>query len=180
MAHDSGGMKSVLSAFAAFAAFACFTALLAPPAAVAAPAQPAEMARIEGRTLEGQPFTLASQKGKVVLVMLWSTECAVCRDKMPELRRNYEGWAGKPFELVLVSVDRRRADLDAYEQIISRTVPLRQRFVQLWAGDGGYRDSLGRPAQLPASFLVDKSGRIVQRWQGRIPAEAWDQIADLL
>lgn len=165
-------MKAALRTLALLSFIACGT--VAPVHAQTAPA------RIEGRTLEGKPFQLASLKGKVVLVMLWSTDCAVCRDKMPELRRNYEGWAGKPFELVLVSEDRRMADVAAYEQIISRTVPLAQRFVQLWAGEPGYRDSFGKPAQLPASFLIDKSGRIVQRWQGRIPADAWDQIADLL
>jgi peroxiredoxin len=162
----------------AAAALAC--ALLTCTLLAPAQAQTAAPPRIEGRTLEGKPFQLAGLKGKVVLVMLWSTDCAVCRDKMPELRRNYEGWAGKPFELVLVSVDKRMADVTAYEQIISRTVPLKQRFVQLWAGEPGYQDSFAKPAQLPASFLVDKTGRIVQQWQGRIPAEAWDQIADLL
>ena len=71
-------------------------------------------------------------------------------------------------------------DLQAYERIISRTVPLAQRFVQLWTGEPGYADGFGKPAQLPASFLIDKSGRIVERYQGRIPAEAWDRIAELL
>lgn len=135
---------------------------------------------VEGKTIEGKPFKLDTLKGKVVLVMFWSTGCAVCRDKMPELRQNYEGWAGKPFEMVLVSTDRSMADLDAYEKIISRTVPLKQRFVQLWAGEAGYKDSFGKPVQLPAAFLIDKSGKVVERWQGRIPAEAWDKIADLL
>ncbi len=130
--------------------------------------------------MDGKPFQLAALKGKVVLLMFWSTECAVCRDKMPELRQNYEGWRGKPFEMVLVSTDRRMEDLQSYEQIISRTVPLKQRFVQLWVGDAGYRDGFGKPAQLPASFLIDKSGRVVERYQGRIPAEAWDRIAELL
>jgi hypothetical protein len=63
----------------------------------------------------------------------------------PELRR----LAGKPFELVLVSTDRRMQDVEDYERIISSTVPLAQRFVQLWAGEPGFRDNLGRPAQLP-------------------------------
>lgn len=135
---------------------------------------------VEGKTIDGKPFSLASQRGKVVLVMLWSTDCAVCRDKMPELRQNYEGWAGKPFELVLVSVDRKVQDVFAYEQIISRTVPLRQRFVQLWAGEPGHRDNLGRPSQLPAAWLIDKTGKVVERYSGRIPAEAWDKIAELL
>lgn len=153
---------------------------VASPIAAATSPVTATAPQVEGKTLEGKPFTLASQRGKVVLVMVWSTDCAVCRDKMPELRQNYEGWAGKPFELVLVSVDRNVQNLTAYEQIINRTVPLRQRFVQLWAGEPGHKDNLGRPAQLPAAWLVDKSGKVVERYSGRIPPEAWDKIAELL
>lgn len=130
--------------------------------------------------MDGKPFQLASLRGKVVLVMFWSTSCAVCRDKMPELRQNYEGWRGKPFEMVLVSTDRSMRDVEDYEKIISGMVPLRQRFVQLWAGEPGYRDSLDKPAQLPFTLLLDKTGKVVERYQGRIPPEAWDRIADLL
>jgi peroxiredoxin len=140
------------------------------------PAAPA----IQSRTMEGKPFELSSLKGKVVLVMFWSTDCAVCRDKMPELRQNYEGWKGKPFEMVLVATDRKMKDVEDYEKIISRTVPVKQRFVQLWTGEPGYKDSFGKPAQLPATFVIDKSGKIVERYQGRIPADAWDKIAELL
>jgi peroxiredoxin len=136
--------------------------------------------RVAGPTVEGKPFELAALQGKVVLLMFWSTDCAVCRDKMAELRQNYEGWQGKPFELVLVATDRRFQDVEAYERIISRTVPLKQRFVQLWSGQAGYRDSVGAPGPLPASFLIDKRGKVVERYQGRIPAEAWDRIAELL
>lgn len=149
--------------------------------AAAQPTPPASsLPALQGRTIDGQPFRLASLRGKVVLVMFWSTDCAVCRDKMGELRQNYQGWRGKPFELVLVSVDRKLADLGSYEQIISRLVPLQQRFVQLWAGDEGYADTFGKPGQLPAAYLLDKSGKVVEKWQGRIPAEAWDRIADLI
>ncbi len=143
------------------------------PAAVAAP-------HIEGKTVEGKPFKLSSLNGKVVLVLFWSTNCAVCRDKMPELRTNYEGWTGKPFELVAVSTDTRMQDLLDYENIISRTVPIKQRFVQLWTGESSYRDNLGKHAQLPAAYLIDKSGKVIQSYVGRIPPEAWDRIADLL
>lgn len=175
-------LSFILVAAGLFPAAHAQTAARAGVASASAPAAavPAPALRVEGKTLEGQPFTLASQRGKVVLVMLWSTGCAVCRDKMPELRQNYEGWAGKPFELVLISADRKVQDLLAYEQIINRTVPLKQRFVQLWAGDPGHQDNLGRPAQLPAAWLVDKNGKVVERYSGRIPAEAWDKIAELL
>lgn len=135
---------------------------------------------LEGKTVEGKHFVLSSLRGKVVLVMFWSTDCAVCRDKMPELRQNYEGWQGKPFELVLVSVDRKMQDLSDYEKVISRTVPLKQRIPALWGGEPGYQDSFGKPTQLPLSYLLDKSGKVVERYAGRIPAQAWDRIADLL
>lgn len=151
----------------------------ASPAAAQA-AAPVGAPEIEGRAIDGAPFKLSSLRGKVVLVMFWSTGCAVCRDKMPELRNNYAGWSGKPFELVAINTDARMQDFMEYERIISGTVPLKQRFVQLWAGEPGYRDTLGKPGQLPATLLVDKSGRIVERYVGRIPPEAWDKIADLL
>ncbi|MFM9899385.1 MAG: TlpA family protein disulfide reductase [Polaromonas sp.] len=150
-------------------------------AGVSAPAVKAvTQPQVEGKTIDGAPFKLSSLKGKVVMVMFWSTSCAVCRDKMPELRNNYEGWNGKPFELVVISTDKRVQDLLDYERIITRTVPLKQRFVQLWSGESGYKDNLGTHAQLPAAYLLDKSGSVVERYTGRIPADAWDRIADLL
>jgi thiol-disulfide isomerase/thioredoxin len=144
-----------------------------PPASVSTP-------QIEGKSIDGNRFTLTSLRGKVVLVMFWSTGCAVCRDKMPELRTNYEGWSGKPFELVAVNTDTRMQDFMAYETIISKTVPLKQQFVQLWTGEPSYKTNVGKPVQLPAAFLIDKSGKVVERYVGRIPPEAWDRIADLL
>ena len=160
------------------------TAVPAKAAAVASsPAlasAPVSTPQIEGQTIEGKAFNLASLKGKVVLVMFWSTGCAVCRDKMPELRTNYEGWAGKPFELVAISTDTHMQDFMDYESIISRTVPMKQRFVQLWAGEVSYKDNMGKHAQLPAAFLINKNGQVVERYMGRIPPEAWDRIADLL
>lgn len=179
------GSRSGL-AFAGLGALALVMFGLAAPVLAQTPAPSPRVdaavaaAQIEGKTVEGKPFVLSSLKGKVVLVLYWSTGCAVCRDKMPELRTNYEGWAGKPFELVAVNTDARMKDMLDYENIISRTVPTRQRFVQLWAGDGSYRDNLGKHAQLPAGYLIDKSGKIVERYVGRIPPEAWDRIADLL
>lgn len=149
-----------------------------------APAVAALAPAISGTTLENKPFQLAARKGKVVFVMFRSTDCAVCRDKMPELRENALGWANKPFELVLVSVDARMDDVKSYNTIINQTVPLNQRLTQLWAGDAGYQDNLGLSMlprrQLPVSLLIDKQGKLVERYNGRIPAQVWDTISDLL
>jgi thiol-disulfide isomerase/thioredoxin len=133
-----------------------------------------------GRTLEGKPFALDGQRGKVVMVVFWSTNCAVCRDTLQELRANYAGWARQPFELVTVATDARRQDVADYDLLIERIVPRRERFPALWRGESGHRDDFGPVAQLPAAFVVDRSGRVVERFTGRIPPEAWDRVADLM
>ncbi len=159
------------------------------PAANATAALPARI-QLEGNTMDKQAFKLEQAKGKVVLLMFWSTDCAVCRDLMKELRENVQGWANQPFELVLVSVDSRIADVEAYNAIINKAVPSKQRFVQLWARDASYKDSLNtrqsgssllpQANTLPLAFVIDKTGKPVKRYAGRIPAQAWDDIADLL
>lgn len=136
--------------------------------------------RLVGRTLEGKPFALDGQRGKVVMVVFWSTSCAVCRDTLQELRANYAGWARQPFELVTVATDARRQDVADYDLLIERIVPRRERFPALWRGESGHRDDFGPVAQLPAAFVVDRSGKVVERFAGRIPPEAWDRVADLM
>lgn len=151
---------------------------LAPVPALAL--QAGETPVIQGWTLTGAPFDLAALRGKVVLVLFWSTDCAVCRDKMPELRANAQGWAGKPFELVSISFDRREQDALDYEKLVATMVPASQRFAALWSGNPAYKGNAPRPAQFPTAWLLDKSGKLVETYTGRIPAEAWDKIADLL
>lgn len=136
--------------------------------------------QLQGKTLEGKPFNLAEQRGKVTLVLFWSTDCAVCRDKMPELRANAQGWKGQPFKLVTVSLDRKLQDTADYERLVAKVVNKDQRLLALWAGDASYQSTLARPSHLPAAYLLDKSGRVVEQYSGRIPPEAWDRISDLL
>jgi thiol-disulfide isomerase/thioredoxin len=168
--------------------------LLAPSAlaqaSAAAPASQAAVAQpvVTGKTLEGQAFDLAKLKGRVVMLMFWSTECAICRDKMPELRENAKGWADKPFSLVLVSADKRMADVDSYNAIINKAVPMKERLPQVWALDPTYKDNLGtldaartKPAShWPMILVLDKAGKVVTRHQGRMPADVWDDVAGLL
>ncbi len=159
-----------------------------PQGSDAKPAMLAKNVKITGKTIDGPLFDLAQQKGKVVLVMFWATDCAVCRDKMRELRENAKGWQDKPFTTVLISADRRMTDVDNYNAIINKSVPQKERLTQLWALDPSYKDSLGSTemiknrsaTSLPLTLVIDKNGEVVKRYQGRIPAEVWDDISELL
>ncbi len=151
-------------------------ALLSAPAAMAQPSF-----TLSGPDALGKPFDLARQKGRVVMVFYWSTACAVCRDKLPELRANLAGWQGKPFDLVLVSLDRQEADWRAYEQLAAATRAQAVAPRSLWAGAAGYRDGLGaKPPRLPLTLVIGPDGRVAQRVEGRMAPEAWDAVAELL
>ncbi len=135
---------------------------------------------LEGTTADGQRLRLSDLRSRVVLVFYWSTGCAVCRDKMRELRANLLGWKGQPFALLGVNMDARQQDFTGYEALVRQTVPAAQQFPSLWAGASDFRDSMGRPTQLPSACLIHPQGPLVERYHGRIPPEAWDRIAELL
>lgn len=160
-----------------------FIGLLATTASgplIAATPEASGVPTLEGTAASGQRLRLADLRGRVVLVFYWSTSCAVCRDKMRELRANLMGWQGQPFTLLGVNMDARQQDVIDYEALVRQSVPAAQQFKSLWAGAPDFFDSAGRPEHLPSARLIDKLGRLVQRYSGRIPPDAWDHIAELL
>ena len=139
-----------------------------------------ERPELVGSVPGGSTLRLDALRGQVVLVFYWATTCAVCRDKMGELRANLEGWKGQPFTVLGVNMDRHLRDFVAYEALVAQTVPKGRQFVSVSGRGADFKDSMGVPDQLPSASLIDKEGRLVERYTGRIPASTWDRIADLL
>ena len=150
-------------------------------AAATAQAQPAAPPTLVGRTMQPAAVDLQALRGKVVLVFFWSTDCPVCLDKLPELRRNLEGWRGKDFEILAVSQDRRLADLAVYEKVLDKVVPPSPQMKIVWRRDSAHRDSFGDlPVNVPTTVVIDRSGKVVKQVQGRVPVELWDDVAELV
>ena len=55
--------------------------------------------------LNGQKFTLSSQKGKVVLIDFWASWCGPCRREIPNLKKYYKEFKDKGFEIIGISLD---------------------------------------------------------------------------
>lgn len=102
----------------------------------------------------GQMIDVAKMKGKVVLVDFWATWCGGCLQFMPELKRVYDQYHREGFEVVGVSLDYQRAQLDQFVKANGIAWP--QYF------DGKVWNSpLARQYRivaLPTMYLVDKKG----------------------
>jgi len=123
----------------------------------------------------GQRFNTGTLDGTVTVAFFWNSNCAVCRDSLPELRANLAGWRDKPFALVTVNVDRNPADWQAYERILGQTqTPPKGLFALRQDA------AVSTPAKLPLTLLVNAQGQVVARFEGRLAPEAWDGVADLI
>lgn len=68
------------------------------------------------KMLSGDSFTLSSQKGRVVLIDFWATWCTPCLKEIPRMKRMYASYRDKGFEIISVSLDRRKGDVVKYVQ----------------------------------------------------------------
>lgn len=149
----------------------------APSSPKAAPQVPA----LTGITSGGERVSLEALRGSVVLVFAWSSSCPVCLDKLPELRRNLDGWKGKPFVILALNQDRSADDMRSYERIFDQAAPMRAQFKHLWRGSNEHRDNLGDlPKNMPTTLIFDKQGALAKSVRGRVPADLWDDIAELV
>jgi thiol-disulfide isomerase/thioredoxin len=124
--------------------------------------------------LDGQPLSLASARGKVVLLNFWATWCGPCRAEIPDLIALQERYAGK-LQIIGLMVD--EDDAEVVKQVVARTginYPVAMTSPEIRIKYGGI-------AALPTSFVLDTQGRVVQKHEGlRNPALYEMEIRALL
>ncbi len=77
---------------------------------------PGRPMQITGTLLSGEPFDPRTLAGKVVLVDFWATWCGPCVAEITNLRKEYDRWHAKGFEVVGVSLDEDRDTLAQFVQ----------------------------------------------------------------
>ncbi|HMR31602.1 MAG TPA: TlpA disulfide reductase family protein [Geminicoccaceae bacterium] len=153
-------MRRLLALFLLLASTPARAIELAPPSGEALPA-------LRFIDMQGNEAALGTFKGKVVVLNLWATWCAPCREEMPSLRK------------LAAELDPRQAVVLALS--VDRAAPERvQKFIDEIGGAGDmlvYRDPKAAAARalkvpgLPATILVDRNGDEAGRLLG---IAAWD------
>lgn len=105
-------------------------------------------------TLAGEPVTLASLEGKVVLLNFWATWCPPCRVEMPWFEQLARERAADGFVVVGASMDRGNPDeLRWFLEEKGITYPIGVAGPSMVRAYGGVRG-------LPTSFLIDRNGNV--------------------
>ena len=121
------------------------------------------------RTLDGGEMSLEDYSDKVVLVNIWATWCAPCREEMPSMQRLYEEFEGTDFEILAVSVDARPGerdpsgrpggDLQAFADEFGLTFPIVH-------DPAGNIQRIYQTTGVPETFLIGRDGIIYKKVAG--------------
>jgi thiol-disulfide isomerase/thioredoxin len=130
-----------------------------PPAPVLAPDAVVE-------TLDGTPASLEQLRGRPVLVNFWATWCEPCRMEIPELVAIDAKFRARGLQVVAVSVDR-----DGTRDQIRAFLTRRKATFHQWLDRKEALAGAMAVSVLPATFLVDRSGKVLWRATGAITAE---------
>ena len=143
----------------------CAKTFDADPAAYVEPEFPRAAPAFSLKDLKGRELSLASLKGKVVLLDFWATWCAPCKKTMPELQALHDRYGARGFTVAGISIDEGGvAKVKKFVEAKKYTYPIAV-------------DSARQPAweaygvkAVPVAFLLDRNGQIVAQWTGALDA----------
>lgn len=127
---------------------------------VAPPSERKATADFTLQDIDGKRWSLAEQRGRVVLVNYWGTWCPPCRQETPGLVRLANEYRGKGVEVAGISLDE---DLTAVREFVAEyhiSYP-----ILLPSNAENLTTTI---ESIPVSLLYDRQGRVAKRYVGAV------------
>ncbi|MDA3904221.1 MAG: TlpA disulfide reductase family protein [Desulfuromusa sp.] len=106
---------------------------------------------------EGNPVSLASFRGKVVMVNFWATWCPPCIEEMPSMERLNEVMAGDDFVILAINTEKNgRTIVPDFLKKNPHTFPILY-------DDKAVVQQLYGVYKFPESYIIRKDGTIAQK-----------------
>jgi cytochrome c-type biogenesis protein len=134
-----------------------------PPPTVPAPGNSAfaPAPDVEFEALDGKSIRLSSLRGRVVLLNFWATWCQPCRAEIPEFNSLQKDLDGRGLSVVGVSV----SPVDTSDKIRDFQKDIKQDYT-VWRGAEAIGSQFGNGPGLPVTYVIDRAGRIRQKFNG--------------
>ena len=116
----------------------------------------------------GKAMQVSDYRGKIVLLNFWATDCGGCKIELPSLIAIENTYHDAAFTTVGISMDISWENLKNADEAWTRVKPFivsHKLNYPILMGDDSLFKSYGLDA-LPATFLIDKSGRIAATYVG--------------
>ncbi|HET6527336.1 MAG TPA: TlpA disulfide reductase family protein, partial [Balneolaceae bacterium] len=102
--------------------------------------------------VNGEPFTLSEQQGKVVLLNIWATWCAPCHVETPEFVELYAEYKDDGLQILGVSIDKQgKAVVKPFMEKYDVNYPV-------VIDDGTIMEKYGPTMGIPTTYIIDKDG----------------------
>jgi peroxiredoxin len=119
------------------------------------------------KSASGANVRLSEHLGEVVFVNFWATWCGPCRDELPVLERLQRQYGKSGFTVLGVNLDDDANAARAMARKLDVSFPL--------LFDKGKQTARGYDvASMPASFIVDRDGKLRYRHRGFVAGMADD------
>ena len=121
---------------------------------------------IKVETLSGKQLDVASYRGRVLLLDVWASWCVPCKQELPMLDAMAKRLKGHGVEILAVSVDQQRANVEKF-------MHSRGRWELTVAHDpAGVIAERLQPDKMPTSYIVDRAGIVRYVNAGFVPEDA--------
>lgn len=113
-------------------------------------------------SVDGKQVRLADFRGKVVLLDFWASWCPPCRQALPHLSELQKALGDRGFQTLGLSLDENPSELTTFLSETPIAYPVLRANESTRAAYGGV-------AAIPQVFIVDRKGKIRDRYQGYTP-----------
>ncbi|MGH7490790.1 MAG: redoxin domain-containing protein [bacterium] len=139
----------------------CKEAFDGDPEAYTPPLLPRPAPAFSLKNLQGESVSLEKLRGKVALLDFWATWCKPCVKSMPELQKLHEQYAAQGLVVLGISIDEqaeKKVPAFLAKNKITYAIALDAADKPAW--------EVYKVKVIPAMFLIDREGQIVQQWVG--------------
>jgi thiol-disulfide isomerase/thioredoxin len=108
------------------------------------------------KDVDHRDVSLASYKGKVILLDFWATWCAPCKVEIPHFIEFQEKYGKDGLQIIGISMDDTIAEIVPYAKEMKMNYPV----LHVGESQAGLDDAFGPIVGIPVSVMISRDGKI--------------------